>query len=335
MAEATRCLEMTPMGCTACADGSFIFDGECFPCPDGCAACIQSYRCDACHTDRILNDGRCLGKGEVRDCAEVSGSRCTRCTGSLRYPNSDGTACQSWMFIAYIVIVLVGIFIMLVIIVVALIVAFNRLYISMRMKEQNRQFNINKIKRPSISFKPTGEGRRRPHDDRAAGRVRNRQTVRLHGQRRERREGPPEALLLHDGPKQLMLPRHGAKAGHPPAEKACAFNVLITPTCTGVVDELLALTAWHGAPHAGDAPARAQAPDGHPDEAALHRGPHGAADFRGDLRDCLQRTFRGNDVAVKRLNEVTTSDKAMTEFTKEVAMLDKFRCDQIVHFSVS
>ena len=44
------------------------------------------------------------------------------------------------------------------------------------------------------------------------------------------------------------------------------------------------------------------------------------------------KEFRGNRVAIKRLNEVTTSDKAMTEFTKEAAMLDKFQCDQIVHF---
>ena len=46
MADATRCLEVTAMGC---------------------AACTQSDQCDACHTDRIMKDGRCLGKGEVRD----------------------------------------------------------------------------------------------------------------------------------------------------------------------------------------------------------------------------------------------------------------------------
>ena len=46
----------------------------------------------------------------------------------------------------------------------------------------------------------------------------------------------------------------------------------------------------------------------------------------------VTREFRGNSVAIKRLNEVTTCDEAMAGFTKEVAMLDKFRCDQIVHF---
>ena len=42
-------------------------------------------------------------------------------------------------------------------------------------------------------------------------------------------------------------------------------------------------------------------------------------------------TFRGNDVAVK-MKEVDATADSMDEFAKEVAMLDKFRCDFIVHF---
>ena len=84
--------------------------------------CVHSDRCNASSSNHTLKDGRCLGKSEVRDCAEVAG---TRCTGSLSYPNADGTACQSWVFV---VLVIVGF---------VLIVTFDRLYISMRMKEQN------------------------------------------------------------------------------------------------------------------------------------------------------------------------------------------------------
>ena len=40
----------------------------------------------------------------------------------------------------------------------------------------------------------------------------------------------------------------------------------------------------------------------------------------------------GTDVAVKKMKEVGASERSMEEFAKEVAMLDKFRCDQIVHF---
>ena len=55
-------------------------------------------------------------------------------------------------------------------------------------------------------------------------------------------------------------------------------------------------------------------------------------------------TFRGNKVAIKRMKQVNCSEngiiptkkddyiKAIDEFEKEVSMLDKFRCDYIIHF---
>ena len=36
-------------------------------------------------------------------------------------------------------------------------------------------------------------------------------------------------------------------------------------------------------------------------------------------------------MAIKKMKEVDGSAESMEEFAKEVAMLDKFRCDQIVH----
>ena len=43
-------------------------------------------------------------------------------------------------------------------------------------------------------------------------------------------------------------------------------------------------------------------------------------------------TFRGNDVAVKKMKEVGVNEASMAEFEKDVAILDKFQCEQIVHF---
>ena len=42
--------------------------------------------------------------------------------------------------------------------------------------------------------------------------------------------------------------------------------------------------------------------------------------------------YERNDVAVKKTKEVNGSVDALAEFTKEVAVLDKFWCDQVVHF---
>ena len=43
-------------------------------------------------------------------------------------------------------------------------------------------------------------------------------------------------------------------------------------------------------------------------------------------------TFRGHEVAIKKLKESNDTEERRDEFEKEVAMLDKFRCDFIVHF---
>ncbi|ELP91735.1 serine/threonine protein kinase HT1, putative [Entamoeba invadens IP1] len=44
--------------------------------------------------------------------------------------------------------------------------------------------------------------------------------------------------------------------------------------------------------------------------------------------------YRGNVVAIKKMKQINNSDeeKLIDEFEKEVQMLDKFRCDYIVHF---
>ena len=54
------------------------------------------------------------------------------------------------------------------------------------------------------------------------------------------------------------------------------------------------------------------------DEKKLGEGSFGIV-FKG--------TFRGHSVAIKKMKEVKQTKASMDEFNKEVAMLDKFRCD--------
>ena len=46
----------------------------------------------------------------------------------------------------------------------------------------------------------------------------------------------------------------------------------------------------------------------------------------------MNRTFRGNEVAIKRMKDIKQTDESIEEFNKEVSMLDKFRNEYIVHF---
>ena len=45
-----------------------------------------------------------------------------------------------------------------------------------------------------------------------------------------------------------------------------------------------------------------------------------------------QGTFRGNTVVIKKMKEISDTNEQMEEFNNEVAMLDKFRCEYIIHF---
>ena len=42
-------------------------------------------------------------------------------------------------------------------------------------------------------------------------------------------------------------------------------------------------------------------------------------------------TFRGNEVAIKKMKEIKQTEESIKEFNKEVSMLDKFRNEYIVH----
>ena len=52
----------------------------------------------------------------------------------------------------------------------------------------------------------------------------------------------------------------------------------------------------------------------------------------GSFGIVFKGTFRVNTVAIKRMKEAADNEEQMEEFKKEVAMLDKFRDDYIVHF---
>jgi len=43
-------------------------------------------------------------------------------------------------------------------------------------------------------------------------------------------------------------------------------------------------------------------------------------------------TFRGNEVAIKKMKEIKQTKESIEEFKKEVSMLDKFRNEYIIHF---
>ena len=50
----------------------------------------------------------------------------------------------------------------------------------------------------------------------------------------------------------------------------------------------------------------------------------------GSFGVVFKGSFHGNDVAINRMKGIRVSEDSLAEFAKEVDLLDKFRCNQIV-----
>ena len=113
---------------------------------------------------------------------------------------------------------------------------------------------------------------------------------------------------------------------------ACEFEVFVTPHCTCALRDDVCVVA-RGASgrtvtkRVGVALETELSTRLHYDDVAAEK-----QIGEGSFGVVFKGTFHGQDVAIKKMKEVDASAGAMEEFAKEVAMLDKFRCDEIVHF---
>ena len=113
---------------------------------------------------------------------------------------------------------------------------------------------------------------------------------------------------------------------------ACEFSVFVTPHCTCTVKDTFGVVVRRGD---GKTVTKRVCVDLETEmttvlhyndvvcETQIGEGSFGVV-FRG--------TFQGSEVAVKKMKEVGLHNDAMSEFMKEISMLDKIRCNFIVHF---
>ncbi|ELP90212.1 protein kinase, putative, partial [Entamoeba invadens IP1] len=118
-----------------------------------------------------------------------------------------------------------------------------------------------------------------------------------------------------------------------PKGKAIEFEVFLKPLCSCQIDDIIVLISsnlkkgeisnMHISIKAKTQLSTQLDPDELEEDKKLGEGSFGIV-YKG--------TFRSNTVAIKKMKQFTDDQKSLDEFEKEVDMLDKFRCDYIVHF---
>ena len=323
------------VGCTKCKDGYFLQSGECFACSvsfESCLKCTERL-CTVCPDGSVMLNDTCFPASVIEHCTEASMSKCTSCS-FWRQPSHDGTKCIKhavwWVITIAILVVVVFITIALV---VAACIAFR---VARRVVNSTREKTcVFKMSRSNVVFVST----------KLKGIVANKTSLYFDHQQLPIDCESMELICIGNTSKRKIKIQFVSKdeekfivkttPGAVTLRKgfACEFCVSIIPLCSTVIDDDIQLVVDDITTNktsrvkieitaATELTAKLYYDDITMDR-QIGEGSFGVV-FKG--------VFRGDDVAVKMLKGVDVSEEAMDEFTKEVEMLDKFRCNFIVHF---
>ena len=323
-------------GCTSCLPGFFSKDRTCAACNATHTDCVQCDEdaCGACVADYVLSSGACLHFKNVAHCTAADNSKCTKCS-FWHKPSADGLSCQThavwWVILVAVLVVLFA----LAVVVVVVVVVVNAVMRRFRAHKQSATTCIFKMARSNVSFIPTHhpavcvdkttvvfEGTL-PVDAETKALLCVGNKGRKHVKVQFIAKDGSDKFALRTEPTTVTLSRG----------MACEFEVFLSPLCSCTVDDKALLVVREGgASTSTTVPLGIKAETEvttklHYDDVVCEK-----QIGEGSFGVVFKGTFRGNDVAIKKMKEVDASEASMAEFEKEVAMLDKFRCDQIVHF---
>ncbi|ELP84793.1 protein serine/threonine kinase, putative [Entamoeba invadens IP1] len=331
-----NCLNKTTSGCTLCEGGFALKDNLCYKCGKNCTLCDDTYECSECAANNILKDGVCIHFSQIPNCISSQNSLCWKCANGYKL-SADKIECfvntNYGVVIGFpIACVVVFVIVIIAIVTVVLLLVFQ--------KKDNKDaenvcvFNMSRSNivmtkldgeilsnKQEISFGGDNDKIHIEYESRELLCVGNssKGNVKIQITTKDK----CDKYTIRTEPQIVTL-----KKGF-----ACEFEVFLTPLCTmDLSDEIviISLNLNSGKQQATTIHINGQVEnsthldsDELKEEKKIGEGSFGIV-FKGK--------YRGNIVAIKKMKIGSGDNSQIDEFKKEVAMLDKFRSDYIVHF---
>ncbi|ELP91623.1 protein serine/threonine kinase, putative [Entamoeba invadens IP1] len=333
----SNCLQSNLEGCLLCNESYYLQNGRCFSCKESCVTCVNSEECLSCKVDEVLVKGSCVDYHTVLHCTSAYNSQCTSCEGSHKV-SDDGENCVSKTNYGIVIGIPVAIFIFFIIIIALILVVVYLLILSRKEKKKMKNICVFEMKRSNIEMVQINSVLSS-----------NKKLIKFNLEDDSSipvDEETRDLICVGNTTKHNMKVQFSVLEGCDHYEirtvptlitlkrgEACEFEIFIKPLCSCHLEEdimVIALDIETGVQYnekikVETSTANSTKLDYHEliDEKKLGEGSFGIV-YKGKYHE--------KTVAIKKMKNAQATKSAIDEFTKEVAMLDKFRSDYIIHF---
>ncbi|ELP86040.1 protein serine/threonine kinase, putative, partial [Entamoeba invadens IP1] len=332
-------VNVTQSGCSKCQDGYYIINtNECQECNNNCNTCtLSSNKCTSCNNSLVLlTNGSCVGLSRIFKCKEITKSKCSKCSFWYK-PSKDGTSCESQIVWWVIFVAVMCVLIVFIILIVSLVIVTKNILKKLHIHKIEKTTTLFAMNKSNINFVPLQGGvcvssnvidlnsdieqievNKETRQVLCVGNT-NKNTTKL----QFTISSNITKFTIRVDPEVVTI-----KSGY-----ACEFSVYVKPLCSCKINSTIQLVSKNLKTNeekynkislfgVTQQTTRIDCEELIEDK-KLGEGSCGIV-YKG--------SFRGNVVAIKKMKSVLNDNKSMDEFENEVSMLDKFRCDNIVHF---
>ncbi|ELP91138.1 protein serine/threonine kinase, putative, partial [Entamoeba invadens IP1] len=331
-------VNVTQNGCSKCQDGYYTSNtNECQKCDENCFTCLLNNKCTSCISSLVLfGNGSCVGLLQISKCNEIVNSKCTNCAFWYS-PNEDGTYCETHIVWWVIILVVILSIVILISFIVIIIIITKSVFEKFQQKTYEKTTTIFRMKRSNVHFIslqygicvssqiidfnkdveeiPVDSGSREVF---CVGNT-NKKVVKIQFTVSQNSDKfdlkiQPEVVCLKGG-------------------SACEFEIVLIPFCTCQIRNTIQIVSkclkrdnekYNTIEVTGVTQQTTRIDyDELNEENKIGEGSFGVV-YKGCYRKYI--------VAIKKLKDIDDDEKGINEFGKEVAMLDKFRNNYIIHF---